>query len=93
MIVGILEIHLRIFSARTLKEKRACIQRIISKIRNSFNVSVAEIGGNDQWKECILGIAMIGNEKAFLDNALNNILSFIEKEKSVWIENWSMEIL
>lgn len=92
MFVGILEVQLRIFSPRNLKEKRACIQRIISRLRNSFNVSVAEIGENDQWKECVLGIAMVGNEKAFLDKALNNVLSFIEREKSVWIESWSIEI-
>lgn len=93
MFVGILEVQLRLFSAKTLKEKRACIQSIIARLRNTFNVSVAEIGENDKWKECVLGIAMIGNEKAFLDNALSNVLSFIERENNVWVENWSIEIL
>ncbi len=93
MLIGILEVHLRIFSARTLKEKRMCVQRIIARLRNNFNVSVAEIGENDKWKECVLGIAIVGNERTFLDNALNNVLAFLERQGSVWIEDWWIEIL
>ncbi|MCD6363801.1 MAG: DUF503 domain-containing protein [Synergistetes bacterium] len=93
MLVGILEVHLRLFSARTLKEKRTCIQRIIARLRNSFNVSVAEIGKNDKWRECVLGIAIVGNERAFLDNALNNVLAFLERQGNVWVEDWWIEIL
>lgn len=62
MIVGTLEVRLFIREARTLKDKRQVIKSIKDKLRNNFNVSVAEVGGLDNRQQAILGIAMVCNE-------------------------------
>ena len=44
MIVGVLTVELAIFEAQSLKDKRRGIQSVKQKLRNGFNVSVAEVG-------------------------------------------------
>ncbi len=60
MIVGTLTARLMIREARTLKDKRQVLQSIKDKLRNNFNVSIAEIGDGDSRKLAELGMAMVG---------------------------------
>ena len=59
MIVGVLTVDVAILDARTLKDKRRVIQSAKQKIRDGFNVSVAEVEYGDSPKRCRLGIAMV----------------------------------
>ena len=44
MVVGILELKIVIRDARSLKDKRRVIKSLKDRIRNDFNVSIAEVG-------------------------------------------------
>ncbi|TEU02525.1 DUF503 family protein, partial [Candidatus Aerophobetes bacterium] len=39
MVIGVLELDIRLFSPNSLKDKRSIIKRLISRVRNTFNVS------------------------------------------------------
>ena len=62
MIVGTLQVRLLLREARTLKDKRQVLQSIKDRIRQSFNVSVAEIEALDNPRSIVLGMAMVCNE-------------------------------
>jgi uncharacterized protein YlxP (DUF503 family) len=47
MVIGTLGIKLTIREAQTLKDKRRIIKSIIGRLQNNFNISIAEVGGND----------------------------------------------
>ncbi len=61
MIVGALTVELAIFDAQSLKDKRRVILSLKERLRNRFNVSVAEVGYQDTPKRCRLGVAIVSS--------------------------------
>jgi uncharacterized protein YlxP (DUF503 family) len=76
--VATLTIHLHIPACASLKEKRGRIKPLIARLHREFNVSVAEIGLQDQWQEAVIACAMVGNERGHLETALQNVAKWVE---------------
>lgn len=76
--IGILAIRLYLPEARSLKDRRRILKSLKDKLRNNFNVSIAQLDSDDKWQTAICGIAIIGNDQRYLNSLLSNILSFIE---------------
>ncbi len=74
MIIGTLRVRLILRQARSLKDKRQVVLSIKDKLRNSFNVSVAEIEDQDARQSAVLGIAMVSNESHHLKQALSQVV-------------------
>jgi uncharacterized protein len=74
MIVGTLRVRLLLREARTLKDKRQVVKSIKDRLRNEFNVSVAEIEALDNRQLAVLGIAMVSNEAHPVKRALGQIV-------------------
>ena len=73
-----LTIHLHIPVCTSLKEKRGRIKPLIARLHREFNVSVAEMDLQDKWDEAIIACAMIGNERGYLESALQNVAKWVE---------------
>ena len=73
-----LTIHLHLPGCASLKEKRGSIKPLIARLRREFNLSVAEIDLQDKWQEAVIGCAMIGSERAFLESALQTVARWVE---------------
>ncbi|MCD6574314.1 DUF503 domain-containing protein, partial [Candidatus Aerophobetes bacterium] len=50
MVVGTLELQIRLLYSNSLKDKRRIVKSLIARIRNNFNVSIAEVGDYSLWK-------------------------------------------
>jgi len=77
MHVSICQIELRLPENHSLKGKRQVIQSIITRLRNRFNVSVAEVDNQGLWQIATLGIACISNQRRHADEILANVVKFI----------------
>jgi uncharacterized protein len=73
-----LTIHLHLPGCGSLKEKRGRIKPLIARLHREFNVSVAELDLQDKWQETVIGCAMIGNDHAFLQSALQTVARWVE---------------
>ena len=80
--IATLTVHFHIPGCGSLKEKRGRIKPLMNRLRREFNVSVAEMGLNDKWTESIVACAMIGNDAAFLQSALETVNRWIA-------DNWT----
>jgi len=89
--IGILYVDLFIGEARSLKGKRMVLRRLKDRIRNRFNVSIAELNGHDKWQVCTLGFTMIGNDHRYVNAALQSVVSFIESDHAVEICGQNVE--
>ena len=78
MIVGTLQVRLLLREARTLKDKRQVVQSIKDRLRQSFNVSVAEIEEHDLPRQVVLGIAMVSNETHPVKQTLDEIVNALK---------------
>jgi uncharacterized protein YlxP (DUF503 family) len=72
--VGTLRVRLLVREARTLKDKRQVLQSIKDRLRNQFNISVAEVDFQDHRQLAVLGMAMVGPEVHGLKVTLGQIV-------------------
>ena len=91
--IGILSIDFFIPHAQSLKDKRMVIKSIKDRVRNKFNVSVAELDRDDKWQTSTCGISMIGNDRRYIDGCLQNILSRVESMDAVQVSDYQIEFL
>lgn len=90
--VGTAKISLYIRNNRSLKEKRKIVKSVIAKVHQRFNASIAEVDSNDKWQMIGLGISVVGNDRRFVNSALDNILSFLDSLYLGEIINSDIEI-
>src|SRR5208282_6567577 len=69
MVIGVMRLTLFLPENHSLKGKRQVLRAIKARVRNKFNVSVAETDENDMWQRAELGICQVGNDRAFVDSA------------------------
>ena len=75
MVVGSLRVRLLLRQSRSLKDKRQVVQGIKDRLRNRFNVSVAEVESQDNRQLAVLGFAMVGNEVYHVRTTLEQIVA------------------
>ncbi len=93
MVVGMCRLELLIPGGSSLKGKRRVLKGLIDRARHSFNISIAEVGGNEKWQRAQLGISLVGNDRRFVDSSMSKVLDYIGKLSSVTIINEEREIL
>ena len=76
--VGLLSLHLRLPACTSLKEKRGRLKPLLARLHREFNLSTAEMGLQDAWTETIIACAMLGNDAAHLQSALETVLKWVE---------------
>jgi uncharacterized protein YlxP (DUF503 family) len=76
--VATLTIHLHLPTCASLKEKRGRIKPLLARLHREFNVSAAETDLQDTWQEAVLTCAMVGNERGYLESALQNVARWVE---------------
>jgi uncharacterized protein YlxP (DUF503 family) len=92
MLVGVCRLEIFVPESGSLKAKRRVLSSIKKKIRNKFNVSVAEVENNDKWQRISLGISVVSNERKFIDMNVEEILKLIEKDGRMEILNHLVEV-
>ncbi|MDO7788774.1 DUF503 domain-containing protein [Desulforamulus aquiferis] len=93
MIVGLMTVELFIGGSNTLKDKRRVLKSIIDRVRSRFNVSIAEVGNQDLWQRATLGVAVVSNETAHVNQMLNTVIKSIEANGEAELIDFSTEIL
>lgn len=78
MIIMVETVKLHAPWVNSLKEKRAVVKSITAKVRNKFNVSIAEVDGQDLHKTIVLGIALVSGSTALGDSILDRLDSFMQ---------------
>lgn len=94
MNVGVCKISLRIPENMSLKGKRQVLKSITSRVRNKFNVAVAEVDNNDVWQMAVIGICCISNDKRHSNQVLSKVVNFIEASRfEIEILDYEFEII
>ena len=78
MIVGAALVEIHVHGSQSLKQKRGVVRSISKRLRNRFNVSVAEVGGQDTWQWATIGLCAAGNDRPYVRGLLEKALAFVE---------------
>ena len=92
MVVGVGIIDIYIFDSRSLKGKRGVLRSILKRTQNQFNISIAEVGDNDNWKKGRIGFSVVGNDTGYVNSKMDKILKFIDNLKLAEVLNSKTEI-
>lgn len=93
MLTGIAVIELHVHDSHSLKAKRGVVRSLAGRLRNRFNVSVAEVGGQGTWQRATLGLAMVGNEEPALRRGLERAIDFVEGTHLAQVLSSDVEIV
>lgn len=93
MVVGSGIITFRLHECRSLKDKRKIVKSIISRLRNNFNVSVAEVGSNDIHQRAEIGFVLVGNNKALINSKIDKVLNMADESGLAEMIDSKMEII
>jgi uncharacterized protein YlxP (DUF503 family) len=93
MIVGLCTVELFIPDGHSLKDKRRILQSLKTRVRDKFNVSVAEVGEQDLWQKAILGLACVANETAHVNQVLDQVVNLIRAVPTVQLVRSHIELL
>ncbi len=94
MNVGVCKIELRLPENLSLKGKRRVLKSITSRVKNKFNVSIAEVDNQDLWQLATLGICCVSNSGRHTNEVLSKVVDFIVSSRfEVEMLNYEIEIL
>ncbi|MBU8933129.1 MAG: DUF503 domain-containing protein [candidate division Zixibacteria bacterium] len=91
MVTVVTKIHLDLPMVQSLKEKRRILKSLITRVRNSFNVSVAEVDENDSHRTAVLGMAVVANNSAFADQVTAKVINKIDGFHDVVLADYRTE--
>jgi uncharacterized protein YlxP (DUF503 family) len=80
VVVGTCELDFHLPGNHSLKGKRQVSRSIVQRIRNRFNVSVAEVAELDRWQVLSLGVTCVTNDRRHADEILSKIVHFAEDQ-------------
>ncbi len=83
MVVGTCRITLHIPDGGSLKAKRLVLRRLKDKVKNKFNVAIAEVDDCDLWQRSTLGIATVSKDSKFANQVISNVVGLIESDRDI----------
>lgn len=93
MIAALVEIELHVPAAGSLKGKRGVVKALIASLRRELNVSVAEVGYQDLWQRCLLGVAIAAGSETGARTVAQNVEKIVYREPRVELLRISTEIV
>lgn len=93
MVVGVAKLSLRLPDNQSLKGKRKVMKRICERLRQRFNIAVAEIDSHDLWQAGEVGIVMVGNQGSYINSKLDKAINFVDNMQLAEIVDVQMELI
>ncbi len=92
MQIGCVKIEFYLHGVFSLKEKRNIANSIKQKLRNKFNISIAEVESQDNMNRLVLGMVFVSNNSKMIQRISDKLINTIERITSEEILDISMEI-
>lgn len=92
MVVGTLEIQLRLDGSNSLKDKRRVLRSVMDRVRHEFNVTIAEVEDNELWGNATIGVACVSNSTVHAESVLQHVLDAFDDYSSVSVESVAKSI-
>ena len=93
MVVGVALVEIQVHGSRSLKEKRGVVRSLTSRVRQRFNLAVAEVGGQGTWQRTVLGLTTLGNDGGVVRGVLDRAIDFVEEQHLGEVTGSEVELL
>ncbi len=89
--LGTVELHLP--EVQSLKGKRQVVKSLKDRVRNRFEVAVAEVDHHDVWQRATLAVACVSHDSSHAVAVVSKAVDFIEALAGGSVIDVSVEIL
>ena len=93
MVVGISVFELHLPQARSLKDKRRVVRRLVERIGQRHRVSVYESDYHDLHQRAEIALAMIGPNHNDVSRVLDRVRDLVELEGDCLLTYWDPQLL
>ena len=93
MVIGCLTVTLHVPGSRSLKDKRQVVRSLTARLRNTFNVAVAEVEDQDTWQVATLGVVCVSGDRRHADEMCQKALALIEDEGEALLTRSRFELV
>ena len=93
MIVMSCNLELHLWECNSLKDKRRILKSLKDRIRNEFNVAVAEVDPTDLWQSASLGVVTVSSGVRHANGTLTKVVNLVESDVRIELINCNMEVL
>ena len=89
--VGTVELHLP--DVESLKGQRHALKGLKEKLRQRFEISVAEVDHHDTWQRATLALACVSGDSRHANEVISKAMDFIEDSVDGYVTDIHVEIL
>jgi len=93
MVIGCCSIRFYLHGNNSLKGKRRVVRAIKDRLKNDFNVSIAEVGNQDVLQSLHIGISAVSSDKPYMDGLMTKIVNAIDRMNLADIVDYKTKIL
>jgi len=93
MVVGVCTVELWIPESQSLKDKRQVLHSLKDRLRGKFNLSIAEVDGQDLWQKAVLGMACVANDGSHVEQVLEQALNVMKSMPTIEVVRVHRELL
>jgi len=81
MVIGVCTLELSIPTANSLKDKRSVVKSVAARLRNEFNIAVAEVDMLDSWRTAIIAAVTVSSDKDYAHGLLTRVALWVERHR------------
>ncbi len=94
MHIGYCTMELYLPESHSLKGRRQVARSVAARVRNQFNVAVAEVDNGDLWQRLTLGICCLSNDPSYVEQTISRVAEFIEDSRpDVQLLDYQIEMI
>ena len=91
VVLGTVEIHLP--DVGSLKGKRHALKGLKDKLRQRFQISVAEVDHQDSWQLATLALACVSGDSRHANEVNSKAMDFLEDNVDGYVTDVHLEVL
>ncbi|SFP08859.1 DUF503 domain-containing protein [Salibacterium halotolerans] len=77
--IGALHCECYIYGARSLKEKRAVVKSVMTRVKQKLNAAAAEMDHHDVWQRTALTIVSVNRDRVVVEQELQKAADMIDR--------------
>lgn len=94
MVIGVCTLELSIPTASSLKDKRQVVKSVIARLRNEFNVSVAEVGQLDSWQSAVIAAVTVSGDRDYVHALLTRVALWVDNHRlDCYLVDYEIELI
>ncbi len=92
MVVGVLQMDLRVPGATSLKDKRRGLESLLTRLHTRFRVAAAEVDDHERHRHARIAVACVSTAAAHAHQVLSRVVDAVERDRNLVLDDYTIEV-